>query len=135
MMFAFGLLGISLLYTHSEKSMLLYPMMTIFLFAFAQFLIQPTMHACLSNLIHEHKHQVFALGILRSMRAIGAIVAFYLISITIHSKNTTLHQNSFLYLSVAGIALLSIGAYFGVVRRMMNNKSRNDGRVALKFDS
>ncbi|MCX7124781.1 MAG: hypothetical protein NTU49_03320, partial [Gammaproteobacteria bacterium] len=108
---AFGVLALGLItHLHAEKISAIYPIITLLLFACAQFLIQPTMASRVTDLIKNHHHMIFALGVLRSVRAFAAILAFYLIDLTVTPNQTSpMHQNMVLYVGVSAIALVSLG--------------------------
>ena len=107
---AFSILTAGLFFNSNVmKISVIYPVITLLLFSCGQFLIQPTMNSCVNNLIHNHHHMIFGLGVLRSMRAIAAITAFYLINFTtVQNKLSSLQQNMVLYCSVTAIALLAV---------------------------
>ena len=110
---AFGVLALGLItHLHAEKISAIYPIITLLLFACAQFLIQPTMASRVTDLIKNHHHMIFALGVLRSVRAFAAILAFYLIDLTVTPNQTSpMHQNMVLYVGVSAIALVSLGLF------------------------
>lgn len=107
---AFSALTIGLYgHHHADKISAGYPMIALILFACAQFLIQPTMHSRVTDLIANHQRMVFALGVLRAVRSVAAILAFYLITFTVTAnKMDSFHHNQVLYGSVTAMACLSI---------------------------
>ncbi|MCX7120707.1 MAG: hypothetical protein NTZ67_02860 [Gammaproteobacteria bacterium] len=120
MAIAFGILALGLLlHSHATKISAIYPIATLLLFASAQFLIQPTMSSRVTDLIPNHQHMLFALGVLRSVRAFAAILAFYLINMTVTSNQAGLMQKDMmLYAAMAVIALLALGVFRCITRTL-----------------
>ncbi|OGT26359.1 MAG: hypothetical protein A3I77_08560 [Gammaproteobacteria bacterium RIFCSPLOWO2_02_FULL_42_14] len=112
---AFGVLAFALWINHATSIAIIYPVITLVLFSCAQFLIQPTMHAYINHLSDHHHHRVFALGILRAIRAVAASIAFYLINTTISTTTApSWNQNITLYTSMTAIGCVALALFYGL---------------------
>lgn len=116
---AFGILSFAV-HMHSDKILVYFPIVTILLFACAQFLIQPTLHSRVNDLIANHHNMLFALGILRAIRAVAAILAYYLLNISINAiPEQSLNQNTLLYFCVMIISLLALTIFLFIKNKII----------------
>jgi hypothetical protein len=115
---AFLVLALGLCFnSDSLKITALFPAITISLFACSQFLIQTQMNTKVSLFTKNKREMNFGLGMLRSVRAFGGVVAFLFIALTSpSSKNVavSMHGNLRLYYFMAvliAIVAMLYGAY------------------------
>lgn len=120
------------IYTHSDAQRIpvFYPLVTILLFSSAQFLIQPTMHSRVRDLITNHEHMVFALGILRSVRAFAAVLAFYMIDATVQNNQLSIARNNLILYSTIACVTLTMLVIFAVLKLRSERQ-----RINLSFDA
>ncbi len=109
---------------HNLKLNFIYPLCTLVLFAFAEFLLQSTLNSHVRGLLSESKKQEFlGTGILRSSRAFAHVVGFYLISYTVKPMASTKNEirvNFYLYAIIASIFFLSYVGYRAIERKRLN---------------
>lgn len=98
-----------------------FPLTTMILFAWAEFLLQSTLNSRVRDLLSKNSRDEFlGTGILRSSRAFSHVIGYYLITLTITKNHIKNHQviilNLHLYLSMAAIIIVSILG-FAVLRK------------------
>lgn len=106
----FVILSILLYVQTINTTFIIYPAITIILFSCAQFAIQPAMHSLLRDIIHNDQHMIFALGILRSIRALAAVLAFYWMNMTATSTRLlfSMPRIDLFFFGVSAMLLIAI---------------------------
>jgi hypothetical protein len=110
LMMAFVVLAVGLYFSGSAPLAFIYPLVTIILFACAEFLLQTTLRTSIRDLLqHEERSEFMATGMLRASRAFATVIGYYLLAAThgvvIHPGVAVVQPICWLYFSVFMICL------------------------------
>jgi len=114
MISAFTILVIGILWaSNNNKIFILFPMLTMAFFACSEFLLQTTLNAKVKNLLLDNaKNEIYATSLLRSTRAFGTVIGYYLLNYTMPKMEYSGLANDLrLYLSIISIYVVCLFAF------------------------
>ncbi len=121
LMVAFVVLAVGLYFSGNAPLAFVYPLLTIVLFACAEFLLQTTLRTHIRDLLqYEERSEFMATGMLRASRAFATVIGYYLLTatheISFHSNVAAVQPIFWLYFLLFLICLTCYVSYRGLYR-------------------